>query len=58
MRYLTIIFFSFSLIQCSIKNKIEDGKSENFKVDTLTYFDQSRERKIPIAIYQPKTLKI
>ena len=57
MRYLTIIFFSFLLIQCSIKNKIEDGKSENFKVDTLTYFDQRRERKIPIAVYQPKNSK-
>ena len=57
MRYLTIVFFSFLLIQCSIKNKIEDGKSENFKVDTLTYFDQRRERKIPIAVYQPKNSK-
>lgn len=33
-------------------------KSErNFSLDTLKLYDQSRKREIPIAIYQPKTVK-
>ena len=57
MRYFAILLISFLFIQCSVKHKIDAGKSESFKVDTLTYFDQSRNRKIPVAIYQPNNSK-
>lgn len=33
------------------------NESTGFKLDTLTYIDQSRNRKIPVAIYQPKNKK-
>lgn len=57
MKYL-LILFSFSLvIQCNVKSKNNQNIEQNFKLDTLTYFDQSRNRKIPIAIYQPRNKK-
>nr|WP_315027934.1 alpha/beta hydrolase [uncultured Chryseobacterium sp.] len=45
------------LMNCSAKRNI--GFSNNYKVkrDTLTLFDQARNRKIPIAIYRPETHK-
>lgn len=51
------IFFIISLfcIQCSVKNNANN--KIDFKIDTLTYFDQSRNRKIPVAIYQSKKIK-
>ncbi|WP_312762757.1 alpha/beta hydrolase [Epilithonimonas sp.] len=33
------------------------NESTGFKLDILTYIDQSRNRKIPVAIYQPKNKK-
>ena len=57
MKYLTFLFSIFLLIQCSLTKNTESN-SKNFKLDTLTYFDQVRIRKIPIAIYQPKNLNI
>lgn len=49
---------SLTLIQCSTNKQIISKTSENtkFKLDTLTLFDQNRNREIPIAIYQPKDL--
>ena len=32
-------------------------ENNSFKTDTLTYFDKIRNRKIPIAIYQPENEK-
>ena len=58
MKFPTILIFLFLFIQCSVKTKIAETNNENYKLDTLTYLDQSRNRKIPIAIYQPKNIKI
>lgn len=45
------------LISCSVnKNTISDNDYE-VKRDTLTLFDLSRNRKIPVAYYLPKTNK-
>ena len=55
---LIIITLSLTLIQCSTNKQIISKTSENttFKLDTLTLFDQKRNREIPIAIYQPNDL--
>ena len=50
MKFPTILIFLFLFIQCSVKTKIAETNNENYKLDTLTYLDQSRNRKIPIAI--------
>lgn len=55
-----LIILTLTLIQCSANKQIISKTSENkkFKPDTLTLFDKSRNREIPIAIYQPKDPKI
>jgi len=59
MKNILIIILSFVLIQCSSNKKAISSENEKlgFKLDTLSLFDQSRNRKIPIAIYQPKDIK-
>jgi len=48
-----------TIIQCSAIKKVNSNNIQKFefKIDTLTLNDQSRNRKIPIAIYQPKNKK-
>lgn len=50
---------SLICIQCTSNKEIISKTRENteFKLDTLTLFDRSRNREIPIAIYQPKDVK-
>lgn len=53
-----ILFTSFiilSLCNCTSKKIITSDKTFEVKLDTLTLFDQSRNRKIPVALYSPKT---
>ncbi|KFE96888.1 alpha/beta hydrolase family protein [Chryseobacterium luteum] len=45
----------FSLYSCTSKKNIRSNKTYETKLDTLTLFDKSRNRKIPIAFYSPKT---
>jgi len=52
---ISILLFSVS---CSSKKIIPNHSEKSFKIDTLTYFDQSRNRKIPIAIYQSSNKKL
>ena len=40
-----------------VRSKQIDNQTYNFKLDTFTLFDQARNRKIPIAIYKPRTDK-
>lgn len=58
MKNSLLIFLCLTIIQCSTKKHIPSKIEENtkFKLDTLTLFDQNRNREIPIAIYQPKNL--
>jgi len=59
MKNILIIILSLTLIQCSTNKKIVSHTKEKveFKLDTLTLFDQNRNREIPIAIYQTNDLK-
>ncbi len=57
MRFVILFIIGLSFIQCSVKKSITNDKNLDFKLDTLTYLDQSRNRKIPVAIYQPKNKK-
>jgi len=58
MKDLILLILCLTVIQCSTNKQILSKKRENtkFKLDTLTLFDQNRNREIPIAIYQPKNL--
>jgi len=48
-------FLILLLCNCASKNKFDSDPSYETKLDTLTLFDKSRNRKIPVAIYSPKT---
>lgn len=56
MKKILIITLGLLLIQCSSgkKSATGDGSGSEFSLDTITCFDQSRNRNIPVAIYQPK----
>lgn len=59
MRSILLIIFCLMLINCS-SNQLRFSKSneiKEFKLDTLILLDKSRNREIPIAIYQPKEAK-
>lgn len=45
------------LMSCSVKKNINSENEYETKRDTLTLFDQNRNRKIPVAYYIPKTNK-
>ena len=57
MKYFLLLFSFLLVIQCAVKTKNNQNIEQNFKLDTLTYFDQTRNRKIPAAIYQPLNQK-
>lgn len=50
--FLPLLIFLFN---CSSKKNIKPNSDYEVKLDTLTMFDQNRNRKIPIAFYHPKT---
>lgn len=54
-KFITLLVISFFVFSCQSKKTTTENNS--FKTDTLTYFDQSRNRKIPVAIYQPENEK-
>ena len=49
---LPVIFF---LINCSSKKSISSNGLYQVQLDTLTVYDKTRDRAIPIAFYRPKT---
>ncbi|GEJ43842.1 alpha/beta hydrolase [Chryseobacterium sp. ON_d1] len=59
MKYFFAILFSIPLFitSCTVQNKHTESRNYEVKLDTLTFFDQSRKRKIPVAFYHPKTNK-
>jgi predicted esterase len=49
------LLFVFSLLTgCLTNKKVSSNKNYTYKLDTLTLFDESRKREIPIAVYKPK----
>lgn len=59
MKYISFAFLiaSFLMIGCNTRIPHSRNKDYDVKLDTLTMFDQSRNRKIPVAFYIPKTHK-
>ncbi len=54
-RNIYFLLFTFALLtSCLTSKKVRSNQTYTFKLDTLNLFDQSRNRKIPIAIYRPK----
>lgn len=51
--YFFLLIFSL-LTSCLINKKAADDRACTFISDTLTLFDQSRNRAIPIAVYKPQ----
>ncbi|NML69711.1 alpha/beta hydrolase [Chryseobacterium sp. RP-3-3] len=54
-KILLTSFIILSLSNCTSRKNISSDKTFEVKLDTLTLFDQSRNRKIPVAFYSPKT---
>lgn len=49
------LLFTISLLtNCLTSKKAASNRTYTFTLDTLTLFDQSRNRKIPIALYKPQ----
>ncbi|MGE8534975.1 MAG: alpha/beta hydrolase [Chryseobacterium sp.] len=59
MKYSFSILLAIPLFitSCAVQNKNTESHDYEVKLDTLTFFDQSRNRKIPVAFYEPKTDK-
>ena len=57
MKFPSILIFLFLFIQCSVKTKIAETNNENYKLDTLTYLDQSTE-KFRLQFINLKILKL
>ena len=59
MNKFFILFLSLILTSCLTSKKATDIQTStnafNFKLDSLEMFDSSRNRKIPVAFYYPKT---
>ncbi|MFP3595556.1 alpha/beta hydrolase family protein [Chryseobacterium sp. SIMBA_029] len=57
MKYSALFIFpiALSLCSCLLKKNISTTASNEVHIDTLTLFDQSRNRKIPVAFYIPVT---
>ena len=61
MKFKTTLFFLTTLpfvITCSVKTQAVSSEDYPVKLDTLTFFDQKRNRKIPVAVYRPLTKQI
>ncbi len=54
-KYNYFLILSFSLYtSCLTSKEVAKNKIFTFKLDTITLFDQSRNRKIPVALYIPE----
>ncbi|QWT87155.1 alpha/beta hydrolase [Chryseobacterium cucumeris] len=52
-----LLTVSVLMMSCTIQKKNTESNDYEVRLDTLTFFDQSRNRKIPVALYHPKTDK-
>ncbi|WP_454045931.1 alpha/beta hydrolase [Chryseobacterium sp. Marseille-Q8038] len=59
MKYSFSILFAIPLFitSCTVQKKNTQSHDYEVKVDTLTFLDHSRNRKIPVAFYYPETDK-
>jgi|SRR5579875_3371392 len=49
-----VLLASLLFTSCLTNSKIPNSKTYTFGFDTLTLFDQSRDRAIPVAFYKPR----
>lgn len=52
-KYIFFTIIILSLTSCNLQRKAENKQIYNIKVDTVTFSDQARSRKIPVALYNP-----
>ncbi|WFB68184.1 alpha/beta hydrolase [Chryseobacterium sp. WX] len=52
-----LLTVSVLMMSCTTQKKNTESNDYEVRLDTLTFFDQSRNRKIPVAFYHPKTDK-
>lgn len=52
-----LLTVSVLMMSCTTQKKNTESNDYEVRLDTLTFFDQSRNRKIPVALYHPKTDK-
>lgn len=59
MKYLILILLSATgiLLAGATMNRTGYNQTYSFKMDTLTYVDSSRNRKIPVALYRPEQIR-
>ena len=57
MKYkiIGVPFLILSLYNCSSRTNFNPDHNYETSLDTLTFFDKNRNRKIPVAFYSPKT---
>lgn len=53
----SLIAVSLLMISCTVQKKNTENNEYEVKLDTLTFFDHTRNRTIPVAFYYPKTDK-
>lgn len=56
-KFLPISFIILLLYSCITKRNTSLHKTYETRLDTLTLFDTSRNRKIPVAFYSPETAR-
>lgn len=49
-----LLLTALLLTSCLTNSKMPDNKTYGFGLDTLTLFDRSRNREIPVAFYKPR----
>mgnify|MGYP003423394823 FL=1 len=52
-RTYLLLFTYLLLTSCLTNKKIANSQTYTFRLDTLTLFDESRNREIPVALYKP-----
>jgi predicted esterase len=57
MKNLLLVLALLYCISCSTTKKSASTHVNAYQLDTLTLFDQARNRKIPVAFYSPKAKK-
>lgn len=57
LKTLSFLLLTVFIFSCSSKKNIEPNLNYEVKLDTLTMFDQARNRNIPVAYFSPKTDK-
>ncbi|QDP84182.1 alpha/beta hydrolase [Chryseobacterium sp. SNU WT5] len=58
IKILSLFLYSLMLVSCQSKRVAADGGKYNYHFILTKYVDSTRDRLIPVAIYQPVNLKV